>query len=205
MLLLISLFGALPAIIAYASFFFSQSHKEISGRFITGKNPASYGFIVLIVCAVLLASNLYSNMLAIQPGENKGLRYLLGNPSGYNDVSTNWNSFSRIDIVKHTGDISKTGFRDLASILIDADALTPILKWNGSLSDRQWLKAYMDYMPYEISNMNDSRTLVIGKRRWRGYSSRLVGRLKECDSSGIESVDSIRSKTIWWEFSRKFV
>jgi len=158
-LLLISLFGALPPIIAYASLFFSQRQKEISDRFIIGKYSATYGFIVLVVCTGLLAYNIHFNILAIQPGENKGLRYL---PSGYSDVSTKWNSFSRIDIVKHTHDISKTGFRNLASILIDADALTPILKWNGSLSDRQWLKTFMDYMPYEISNMNNSRTLVIG-------------------------------------------
>jgi Spermine/spermidine synthase domain len=158
-LLLISLFGALPPIIAYASLFFSQRQKEISDRFIIGKHPATYGFIVLIVCTGLLAYNMHFNILAIQPGVNKGLRYL---SSGYSDISTKWNSFSRIDIVKHTHDISKTGFRNLASILIDADALTPILKWNGSLSDRQWLKTFMDYMPYEISNMNNSRTLVIG-------------------------------------------
>lgn len=158
-LLLISLLGALPPIIAYASLFFSQREKEISDRFIIGKYPATYGFIVLVVCTGLLAYNMHFNILAIQPGENKGLRYL---PLGYSDISTKWNSFSRIDIVKHTHDISKTGFRVLASILIDADALTPILKWNGSLSDRQWLKTFMDYMPYEISNMNNSRTLVIG-------------------------------------------
>ncbi|HYA83881.1 MAG TPA: hypothetical protein VEH06_10595, partial [Candidatus Bathyarchaeia archaeon] len=158
-LLLISLLGALPPIIAYASLFFSQREKEISDRFIIGKYPATYGFIVLVVCTGLLAYNMYFNILAIQPGINKGLRYL---PSGYSDISTKWNSFSRIDIVKHTHGISKAGFRALASILIDADALTPILKWNGSLSDRQWLKTFMDYMPYEISNMNNSRTLVIG-------------------------------------------
>lgn len=158
-LLLISLFGALPPIIACASLFLSQRQKEISDRFIIGKYPATYGFIVLVVCTGLLAYNMHFNILAIQPGVNKGLRYL---PSGYSDISTKWNSFSRIDIVKHTHDISKTGFRDLASILIDADALTPILKWNGSLSDRQWLKTFMDYMPYEISNMNNSTTLVIG-------------------------------------------
>jgi spermine/spermidine synthase len=158
-LLLISLFGALPPIIAYASLFFSQRQKEISDRFIIGKYPATYGFIVLVVCTGLLAYNMHFNILAIQPGVNKGLRYL---PSGYSDISTKWNSFSRIDIVKHTHDISKIGFRDLASVLIDADALTPILKWNGSLSDRQWLKTFMDYMPYEISNMNNSTTLVIG-------------------------------------------
>jgi len=158
-LLLISLFSALPPIIAYASLFFNQRQNETSDRFIIGKYPATYGFIVLVVCTGLLAYNMHFNILAIQPGENKGLRYL---PSGYSDVSTKWNSFSRIDIVKHTHDISKSGFRNLASILIDADALTPILKWNDSLSDRQWLKTFMDYMPYEISNMNNSRTLVIG-------------------------------------------
>jgi len=158
-LLVISLFGTLPAVITYASLLFNQRQKEISNRFITEKKPAAYGFIVLFFSAVLLAANLHSNILAIQPGESKGLRYL---SSGYNDVSTKWNSFSRIDVVKHNGDISKTGFRDLASILIDADALTPILKWNGSFSDRQWLKGYMDYMPYEISKMNNSSTLVIG-------------------------------------------
>jgi hypothetical protein len=161
-LLLIGVFGTLPTIIAYASLLYSQKQKEISDRFITGKKPASYGFVVLCVSAVLLAANLHSNILAIQPGDSKGLRYLLANPAGYTDASTKWNSFSRIDVVKHTSDISKTGFRDLASILIDADALTPILKWNGSSSDRQWLKGYMDYMPYEMSKMNNSSTLVIG-------------------------------------------
>jgi len=161
-LLLIGVFGTLPPIIAYASLLYSQIKKEIMDRFITEKKPASYGFIVLCVSAVLLAANLHSNILAIQPGDSKGLRYLLANPAGYTDASTKWNSFSRIDVVKHTGDISKTGFRDLASILIDADALTPILKWNGSSSDRQWLKGYMDYMPYEMSRMNNSSTLVIG-------------------------------------------
>jgi len=162
LLLLIGVFGTLPPIIAYASLLYSRKQKETSDRFITEKKPASYGLVVLCVSAVLLAANLHSNILAIQPGDSKGLRYLLANPAGYTDASTKWNSFSRIDVVKHTSDISKTGFRDLASILIDADALTPILKWNGSFSDRQWLKGYMDYMPYEMSKMNNSNILVIG-------------------------------------------
>jgi Spermine/spermidine synthase domain len=161
-LLLIGVFGTFPPIIAYASLLYSRKPKATSDRFITEKKPASFGIVVLCVSAVLLAANLHSNILAIQPGDSKGLRYLLANPAGYTDASTKWNSFSRIDVVKHTNDISKTGFRDLASILIDADALTPILKWNGSISDRQWLKGYMDYMPYEMSKMTNSSTLVIG-------------------------------------------
>ena len=161
-LLLIGVFGTLPPIIAYASLLYSQKKKEIMDRFITEKKPASYGFICTLCFCSFISCNLHSNILAIQPGDSKGLRYLLANPAGYTDASTKWNSFSRIDVVKHTGDISKTGFRDLASILIDADALTPILKWNGSSSDRQWLKGYMDYMPYEMSRMNNSIYLVIG-------------------------------------------
>jgi len=67
-LLLIGVFGTLPPIIAYASLLYSQKKKEISDRFITEKKPASYGFVVLCVSAVLLAANLHSNILAIQPG-----------------------------------------------------------------------------------------------------------------------------------------
>jgi hypothetical protein len=49
----------------------------------------------------------------------------------------------------------------LAAIAIDADADTPIFKWNGSRSDIEWMKQYMDYIPYEISS-NNNNTLVIG-------------------------------------------
>ena len=184
---------------------YNRKQKETSDRFVIEKKSAFYGFVVFCVYAVLLAANSHFNILAIQPGDSKGLHYLLANPAGYTDVSTKWNSFSRIDVVKHTSDISKTGFRDLASILIDADALTPILKWNGSFSDREWLKGYMDYMPYEISKMNHRQHFSYWQWRRRGYFSRLVGGFKECDSCGIESLDSGCCKTIWWEFSRKFV
>jgi hypothetical protein len=72
-----------------------------------------------------------------------------------------WNSFSRIDVIVNNNTIKSSASRSLAGILIDADALTPILKWNGSSADLQWLKGYMDYMPYEMSNSNNS-TLIIG-------------------------------------------
>src|SRR5262249_12118434 len=138
-LLLIGVFGTFPPIIAYAYFLYNRKQKETSDRFVIEKKSAFFGFVVLCVSAVLLATNSHFNILAIQSGDNKGLRYLLANPADYTDSSTKWNSFSRIDVVTHTSNFSKTGFRDLASILIDADALTPILKWNGSFSDRERL------------------------------------------------------------------
>ncbi len=160
-IILIGLLSTLPALFACTLFLLKRNVKEpfqLGSKF----RPAYYGIVVLVVSGVLLSANLHSNILAIEPGVNKGLRYILANSSRYHDAATEWNSFSRIDVVQHVGDPNKSGFKDLASILIDADALTPILKWNGSKSDRAWLKGYMDFLPYEISRMNGSKTLVIG-------------------------------------------
>jgi hypothetical protein len=119
---------------------------------------------VFVVSAILLATNAGSTILAIQPGEIKGLHYQLTNPSIFKHLSTQWNSFSRIDVTKqmsyHNNSTGRS--KTLAQIAIDADADTPVFKWNGSISDIQWLKNFMDYMPYEISNANNSNTLVIG-------------------------------------------
>jgi spermine/spermidine synthase len=160
-IILIGLLSTLPALFACTLFLLKRNIKE---PFQPGSKfrPAFYGVLVLVVSGVLLSANLHSNILAIEPGVNKGLRYILANSSRYHDAATEWNSFSRIDVVQHVGDPNKSGFKDLASILIDADALTPILKWNGSKSDRAWLKGYMDFLPYGISRMNGSKTLVIG-------------------------------------------
>ncbi|MGI0014411.1 MAG: hypothetical protein ACREBU_13355, partial [Nitrososphaera sp.] len=58
------------------------------------------------------------------------------------------------------GDSPIRSSRELASILIDADAGTPIYQWNGSASELAWMRGYMDHLPYEIANAEHS--LVIG-------------------------------------------
>jgi hypothetical protein len=84
------------------------------------------------------------------------LYFELTNSSTFKHLSTQWNSFSRIDVTRniHSPKV-------LAEVRIDADAVTPIFRWNGSSIDNQWVKEYMDYVPYEISNSNKN-TLVIG-------------------------------------------
>ncbi|MDQ3836358.1 MAG: hypothetical protein M3270_05425, partial [Thermoproteota archaeon] len=57
-------------------------------------------------------------------------------------------------------DVESATSHELASIIIDADAATPIYRWNGSQSDVAWVQNYMDYLPYEMINANN--TLVIG-------------------------------------------
>jgi hypothetical protein len=145
---------------------------------VVGNKIKFYGIIVLSASAILLVTNTaagYNHILAIQPGQNKGLHYQLAKPSMFEHLSTQWNSFSRIDVTRereifhnNTGNNNNnndTGrSRSVAAIAIDADADTPVLRWNGSTADIQWLKEYMDYMPYEISMTpkKNNSTLVIG-------------------------------------------
>ncbi|HJT49097.1 MAG TPA: hypothetical protein VJ729_13020, partial [Nitrososphaeraceae archaeon] len=123
------------------------------------KKSMIYGIIILSVISALLGANFGFNVLAIPPGENKGLNSYLADPLNNRHLSAQWNSFSRIDVIGHN--ITDAKSRKISSILIDADALTPLLKWNGSIADIQWLKNFMDYIPYEISS-NNNNTLVIG-------------------------------------------
>ena len=163
LLLLISVLVTGPSlIVAGIALNHRQKIVKISGIERTEKKLILCGGILISVSMVLFAVNLSSNILAIPPGENKGLHSLLADPSNYKDLSTQWNSFSRVDVIRHNDSVNNSGSRFLGSILIDADALTPIFRWNGSNSDLQWLKNFMDYMPYEISSANNNSTLVIG-------------------------------------------
>src|ERR1044072_5727077 len=119
-----------------------------------------YGIIFLCVVSALLGANFDFNILAIPAGENKGLNSYLADSSNNRHLSAQWNSFSRVDVIGHNNMDAKS--RTIGSILIDADALTPLLRWNGSITDIQWLKNFMDYIPYEISSHNNNNTLVIG-------------------------------------------
>ena len=132
-----------------------------------------YGIMVFGSAAILLVINIDFNVFAIEPGISKGLYYQLAKPQEYQHLSTQWNSFSRIDVTKqtHHNYNNKSAFQNtssentgrskaLASIIIDADADTPVFRWNGSFSDISWVKQYMDYLPYELLKANS--TLVIG-------------------------------------------
>jgi hypothetical protein len=147
----------------------SDHPRSSSGGVAIERKLVFYGIVLLCVSGTLLAANLGSNILAIPPGKNKGLNSYLEDPSHNKHLSTQWNSFSRVDVIGHNISGMKSNSnnipRSLGSILIDADALTPILRWNGSITDIQWLKRFMDYLPYEIDKTNNnvsSNTLVIG-------------------------------------------
>src|ERR671914_2219713 len=76
------------------------------------------------------------------------------------DGSRNDESISNGGTAVAAADADNATSQELASIIIDADAATPIYRWDGSLSDVAWIQKYMDYLPYEMIDANN--TLVIG-------------------------------------------
>src|SRR5919109_4027126 len=165
-LLAVALLVVAPSLIASLMLSTPSQKKNVSNALVIENKVKFYGIIVLAASTVLLAVNTDSNILAIKPGENKGLHYQLAKPSEFEHLSTQWNSFSRIDVTRqiHHQDNENDNSgrsRALAAIAIDADADTPVFKWNGSSADLLWLKKYMDYLPFEISN-NVNNTLIIG-------------------------------------------
>jgi predicted membrane-bound spermidine synthase len=134
------------------------------------------GLVTLLIVNSVLSIGIFE----IKPGMSKGLYYQVSHPLEFEHLSEEWNSFSRVDvshkIIKQednnilvgsphnnavaTTDTDSDSGRELASIIIDADAATPIFRWDGSQSDLAWIQKYMDYLPYKMINANN--TLVIG-------------------------------------------
>ncbi len=108
------------------------------------------------------------DFLKVDPGPNKGLYWQLKHPELFEHASTQWNSFSRIDVTKQrvfdqqdpSDDSPIRSSRELANIIIDADAGTPIYQWSGSADELAWMRQYMDHLPYEVTDTDE--TLVIG-------------------------------------------
>ena len=178
----------------------SQKKNVLTTPVIENKIKLS-GIIVLAASAILLATNTDANILAIKPGENKGLHYQLAKPSEFEHLSTQWNSFSRIDVTRQLhpqesdddDDNNNGRSRALSAIAIDADADTPVFKWNGSSADLVWLKRFMDYLPFEISN-DVNNTLVIGSGGGEDVLVALAGGSKKVTAVEINPLIISRAK-----------
>ena len=177
----------------------SSQKKNVSNTPVIENKIKLSGIIVLAASAILLATNTDANILAIKPGENKGLHYQLAKPSEFEHLSTQWNSFSRIDVTRQlnpqdSDDGDNNGrSRALSAIAIDADADTPIFKWNGSSADLVWLKKFMDYLPFEISN-DVNNTLVIGSGGGEDVLVALAGGSKKVTAVEINPLIISRAK-----------
>lgn len=163
---------------------------------VSARNIKISSATVTIGCAVLLIFNsVFPPLLAIPPGETKGLHQRLADQP-VELLSTRWNSFSRVDVTRPNYNIDNVpGPAEAGTIIIDADAVTPVLRWNGSISDSRWVSNYMDYLPYQLQR-NTNKTLVIGSG---GGEDILVGL-----SAGAENVTAVELNPLIVSATRAF-
>jgi len=157
--------------------------------------------LVTFFSLVLALSTSYADLISIKPGEKKGLYYQLSNPAGFEHLFTEWNSFSRIDVTRQIHNATQSQSLDasgrsraLAAIAIDADADTPVIRWNGTSQDLEWIKRYMDFLPYEISEINS--TLVIGSGGGEDVLTSLAG--------GSRNVTAVEINPLIVEAAKRF-
>jgi len=134
--------------------------------------------------ASLLFINYSTQIFAIQtdPYAQKDLPIYLREHPGSKIVKTQWNSFSRIDVVE--GGSGDGGL--VAKIFIDGGAGTNIMSWDGGLQSRQDLSGWMQYLPFKM--MENPKVLVIGSGGGRDVVAALVSGSKDVTSVEINPI-----------------
>ena len=132
----------------------------------------------------LLFVNASTQLFAIQtdPYVQKDLPIYLREHPGAHIVKTQWNSFSRIDVVE--GGSGNEGL--VAKIFIDGGAGTNIISWDGNLASRQDLSGWMQYLPFKM--MGNPKVLVIGSGGGRDVVAALVSGSKDVTSVEINPI-----------------
>jgi hypothetical protein len=150
------------------------------------KNPKktvmSLIFIAFAISLIFL--NHVTQIFAIptDPTAQKDLPIYLRDHPESKIVKTEWNSFSRIDVVE-----GGTGGEGLvAKVFIDGGAGTNIISWDGNIESRQELSTWMQYLPFKM--MQDPKVLVIGSGGGRDVVASLVSGSKDITSVEINPI-----------------
>jgi len=160
-LLLVGVISAVCAIV------FSAASKN--------KKKILISLAIITFALILLLVNETSQIFSI-PTDSRAQKdlpiFLRENPDT-EIVKTQWNSFSRIDVVEGPTNNCDSSTLDpifgqpqcaseglVAKIFIDGGAGTNIISWDGSANSRQELSSWMQYLPFTM--MDDPKTLIIG-------------------------------------------
>ena len=168
--LIVGLIAAIGAII------FSRIAKN------TKKIVVSLMFVAFAMSLIFL--NYATQIFAIptDPTAQKDLPIYLREHPGSKIVKTEWNSFSRIDVVE-----GGTGGEGLvAKVFIDGGAGTNIISWDGNIESRQELSNWMQYLPFKM--MQEPKVLVIGSGGGRDVVASLVSGSKDVTSVEINPI-----------------
>jgi hypothetical protein len=159
---------------------------------ITKNIKKTIGSLMLVAFAIsLIFLNYAAQIFAIptDPTAQKDLPIYLREHPGSKIVKTEWNSFSRIDVVEG----GEGGEGLVAKVFIDGGAGTNIISWDGSTESRQELSTWMQYLPFKM--MQDPKVLVIGSGGGRDVVASLVSGSKDVTSVEINPIiyDTVKS------------
>ena len=193
-LLLVGIISAVCAVV------FSTASKN--------KKKILISIAVIAFASMLLVVNESSQIFSIQTDSRaqKDLPIFLRENPGTEIVKTQWNSFSRIDVVEGPTDICDSSMADpvfgqprcaseglAAKIFIDGGAGTNIISWDGSADSRQGLSSWMQYLPFTMSD--DPKTLIIGSGGGRDVVAAITSGITDVTSVEINPIifDTVKS------------
>ena len=156
----------------------------------TKKTIVSLMFVGFAISLIFLNHATQIFAIPTDPTAQKDLPIYLREHPGSKIVKTEWNSFSRIDVVE-----GGTGGEGLvAKVFIDGGAGTNIISWDGNIESRQELSTWMQYLPFKM--MQDPKVLVIGSGGGRDVVAALV--------SGSNDVTSVEINPIIYETVKSY-
>jgi hypothetical protein len=156
----------------------------------TRKTLISLAFVAFAISLIAVNHSMQIFSIPTDPTALKDLPIYLREHPESKVVKTQWNSFSRIDVVE--GGKGDEGL--VAKIFIDGGAGTNVITWDGDVRSRQGLTTWMHYLPYK--SMQDPKVLVIGSGGGRDVVAALV--------SGSKDVTSVEINPIIFETVRDY-
>ena len=148
----------------------------------TKKTVVSLMFVAFALSLIFLNHATQIFAIPTDPTAQKDLPIYLREHPGSKIVNTEWNSFSRIDVVE--GGAGGEGL--VAKVFIDGGAGTNIISWDGKTESRQELSTWMQYLPFKM--MQDPKVLVIGSGGGRDVVASLVSGSKDVTSVEINPI-----------------
>jgi hypothetical protein len=155
----------------------------------TRKLIVSFIFVGFAISLLLVNYATQTFAIPTDPTAHKDLPMYLRDHPGSKIVKTQWNSFSRIDVVE--GGEGSEGL--VAKVFIDGGAGTNVISWDGNIESRQELSTWMQYLPFKM--MQDPKVLVIGSGGGRDVVAALVSGSKDVTSVEINPIiyDTVKS------------